>query len=302
LYAQPTEHQPLFQRDLMVVHFPIFDYTLFTVILGTSLLGMTAGSLGVFALLRRQSLLGDTISHACLPGIALAFLYTHSKNPGVLMIGAMGAGALSVTIITYVTKKTSIKHDAILGIVLSVFFGLGLMLLTFIQKNEIPHQSILNKFIFGSAATLLAEDIYTMIIVSLLVLVTLFTLWKEFKVVTFNPSHARIIGYPVNILQALLTTLLLIIIVTGLQTVGVILMSSMIIAPAATAMLWTNRLEKAVVTSALCGGCASMLGSLVSSMVEHLPTGPTIVLISSAMIFSSLLYTTKQHDSTWNLS
>jgi len=265
------------------------DYTLTIVILGTTILGITAGALGVFAFLRQQSLLGDAISHAALPGIACAFLFTHSTSPAVLLFGGAIAGGIGTLFVYLITHKTTLKNDAALGIVLSVFFGLGLILLTMIQKQPIANQAILNKFLFGNAATLLLDDVYVMACVSVGVLSCLVLLWPAFKVLTFDPAYARVLGYPVALLDLVLTSLLVLSIVIGLQTVGVVLMSTMFIAPAAAARQWCSRLGSLVILAACFGACAGIVGSLISSRFDQLPTGPTIVVVISSMVLFSLL-------------
>lgn len=264
-------------------------YTLLLVLLGVLMLGVTAGILGVFAFLREQSLLGDAISHAALPGIVIMFLLTQSKSPALLLCGGAIAGGIGTLFITFITHKTQLKKDAALGIVLSVFFGFGLMLLTYVQKKEIAQQGILNKFLFGSAATLLPEDILIIGIASCGVLIVLMALWKEFKIVSFDPLYAMVLGYPITLLNILLTCLLVIAIVIGLQTVGTVLMSTLFIAPAAAARQWTQRIE----TMALCAGCigalACIAGVLISHQWAYVPTGPTIVVVMSIMVFVSLI-------------
>src|SRR3989338_8875967 len=134
------------------------DHTLKTVVLGASILGITSGALCAFAVLRQQSLLGDAISHASLPGVCFAFVLFHSKEPIILLLGAGLAGWLGTLLIMLITRMTRIKKDAALGIILSVFFGFVLVLLTVIQKMPLATQAGLNKFLFGNAATLLTKD------------------------------------------------------------------------------------------------------------------------------------------------
>src|SRR5690606_19453811 len=210
-----------------------FDYTLRTVALGSAILGIVSGALGSFAVLRKQSLLGDAISHAALPGIVLAFLITRSREPIVLILGALIAGWLATLFMLSIIRTTRIKDDSALGLVLSVFFGFGLMLLTFTQKLPDATQAGLDKFLFGQAATLLQRDVITMGSVGAIALLLLFAFWKEFKLITFDSEYAGSLGFPVRVLDVVLTTLLVIAIVLGLQTVGVVLMSAMIVAPAA---------------------------------------------------------------------
>lgn len=265
-------------------------YTLIIVCIGTMLLGITAGSLGVFALLRKQSLLGDTISHAALPGIALMFLATHSRNPLLLILGGSIAGCIGTILMLIITRCTTLKQDTVLGIILSVFFGFGLVLMTIIQKYAIPHQSILNKFLFGSASTLIIEDLYAMALIASITLSCLALFWKEFALLTFDYAYAHTCGYPVIALDIMLTILMVFAISLGLQTVGVVLMSAMLIAPAAAAYQWTTRLSSMVFLSATIGACSSLIGSCISSWYTHIPTGPMIVVILSMCVLISLWY------------
>jgi manganese/zinc/iron transport system permease protein len=267
-----------------------FDYTLRTVALGAGILGIVSGTLGVFAMLRRQSLMGDAMSHAALPGIVIAFLLTRSKEPMILMIGAMLAGWLGTLVILKVTNDTRLKHDSALGLVLSVFFGLGLMLLTFTQRLPDARQAGLDKFLFGQAATLLARDVVTMAVLGGAAVLATFIFWKEFKLLSFDPGFAVSLGLPVRFLDILMMTLLVLAIVIGLQAVGVVLMSAMVVAPAAAARQWTDRLGRMVVLSALFGCFSGIIGSLISSQLTGLSTGPTIVLTVSLLVVVSLLF------------
>ncbi|NNE71424.1 MAG: metal ABC transporter permease, partial [Rhodothermales bacterium] len=158
------------------------DYTLRVVALGAAVLGMSSGALGAFAVLRRQSLLGDAISHAALPGIALAFLLTGSKAPLILVLGAAIAGWLGTLLILAVTETSRIKYDSALGMMLSVFFGFGLVLLTFIQKRPDANQAGLDTYLFGQAASLRVSDVVMMAVIASVALALVYMLWKEFKV------------------------------------------------------------------------------------------------------------------------
>lgn len=267
-----------------------FDYTLRTVALGAAILGVVSGILGSFAVLRKQSLLGDAISHAALPGIVLAFLITRQREPVILMFGALIAGWIATLFMLAITRTTHIKNDTALGLVLSVFFGLGLMLLTFTQRLPDATQAGLDKFLFGQAATLLQRDVITMAVIGLVALGLLAIFWKEFKLITFDPEFAASLGFPVRLLDVVLTTLLVIAIVIGLQTVGVVLMSAMIVAPAAAARQWTDKLSLMLILGGLFGALAGVTGTLISSSAERLPTGPLIVLCISAIVFLSMLF------------
>ncbi len=264
------------------------NYTVQIVLLGSLVLGITAGSLGAFAVLRRQSLLGDAISHATLPGVCLAFLITESKNPLVLLIGAGLSGWIGTLLIMLITNTSRIKKDSALGIVLSVFFGFGLVLLTIVQKLPTSTKAGLDKFLFGNAATLLKSDVITMLVLSLIIFSALILYWKEFKLVIFDADFARSMGINVRFLDILLTTLIVASIVIGLQTVGVVLMSAMLVAPAAAARQWTDRLSGMVIISAMFGAISGVSGALASSIFLNLPTGPMIVVFLSIFVLFSL--------------
>lgn len=270
------------------------DYTVLIISIGTALLGIISGVLGVFSLLRQHSLLGDAISHAAFPGIAIAFLLTHSKNPAVLLFGGTVAGLIGAWCVTMITHTTRLKKDAALGIILSVFFGFGLVLLTHIQKLPISSQSVLNKFLFGNAATLLPQDLYLLAAVGAAVLFVIYLFYIQFSLISFDSQYAHALGYNVPFWDALLTFLQVIIIVVGLQTVGVVLMSSMLIAPAAAARQWTNRLPAMLLIAAFFGATSSAAGSLLSCTDHRLPTGPIIVVIMSAIVLISVLFAPKR--------
>lgn len=275
---------------LEYINILLSDHTLQIVTLGAFTLGITAGCLGCFAVLRQQSLLGDAISHATLPGVALAFLITGSKHPLVLLAGAGIAGWIGTILVNAITQTTRIKKDSALGIILSVFFGFGLMLLTIIQRLPTSTKAGLDKFLFGNAATLLHDDVVTMITLSAIIFTVLILLWKEFKVIVFDPDFAQSIGIRVKWVDVILTTLIVMAIITGLQTVGVVLMSAMLVAPAAAARQWTDKLGVMVLLAAMFGAVSGALGALTSSLVEHLPTGPVIVLFVSTFVLFSLFF------------
>lgn len=265
------------------------NYTLRMVALGSGALGIVSGALGSYAVLRKQSLLGDAISHAALPGIAIAYLLTGSKAPLVLILGAGIAGWVATLVMLSIVRTTRVKDDSALGLVLSVFFGLGLMLLTFIQRRPDAGQAGLDRFLFGKAATLLWSDVELMTALGAVALLIVALFWKEFKLLSFDPDFGASLGFPMRLLDVLLTSLLVLAIVIGLQTVGVVLMSAMIVAPAAAARQWTDRLNIMVLLSAVFGAAAGVSGAVLSSQVSRLPTGPTIVLCVSGIVLVSLL-------------
>jgi manganese/zinc/iron transport system permease protein len=271
-----------------LLHDLLFDYTIRTVALGAGALGLVAGALGTFAVLRRQSLLGDAISHAALPGIVLAFIITGMKGTLVLVLGAALAGWLGTLAILMIIRHTRLPEDSALGIVLSVFFGAGLVLLTHVQRLPTAAQAGLETFLFGQAATMLERDVLVIAVLGSLPLLAVALLWKEFKLLSFDPEYGATQGLPMRGIDVVLTTSLVIAIVIGLQTVGVVLMSALVIAPAAAARQWTNSLGVMVVLAGAFGAVSGMSGALLSGTTAHLPTGPTIVLVATVIAILSL--------------
>lgn len=266
-----------------------FDYTLMIVAIGAALLGAVSGTLGTYAVLRRQSLLGDAISHAALPGIAIAFLLTGSKTPLILVLGAAIAGWLGTLLILSIVRLTRIKYDSALGIILSTFFGFGLVLHTLIQRTGNANQAGLDTFLFGQAATILESDVLTIGILGGIAIVIMLVFWKELKLLVFDEGFAASLGFPIRALDILLTSLLVIAIVLGLQAVGAVLMSAMLVAPAVAARQWTNKLSVMMFLAAGFGALAGVGGTIISSSASRIPTGPTIVLCATVVVGFSIV-------------
>jgi manganese/zinc/iron transport system permease protein len=266
------------------------NYTFQTVALGSALLGLISGVLGSFTVLRKQSLLGDGVSHSALPGVVMAFLLLGSKNAEVLLLGALISGLLATWFIVSITRYTRIKFDSALALIMSVFFGFGLVLLTYVQKIPNSNQAGLNRFIFGQASTLLQRDIFLMIICGLILLGLVLLFWKEFKLFTFDSDFAQSLGFSPKKLNLLLSFMIVLAIIIGLQTVGVILMSAMLITPAVAARQWTNKLWVMVMLSALFGAISGVVGTAASSLFTKLPTGPAIVVCVSIIVVISVLF------------
>lgn len=261
---------------------------------GTILLGIAGGVLGSFALLRKQSLIGDAMAHAALPGICLAFLLTGSKSITWLLIGAAVTGLLGAFFIQTIVKYSRIKQDTSIGLVLSVFFGFGIVLLTLITQSGVGNQSGLNTFIFGQAASLVGHDVRVISGVAITLLGITFLLFKEFKLLTFDPQFAQGIGLPVRFLNGLLMVLIVSAVVIGLQAVGVILMAAMLITPAITARYWTDKLEHMVIIAGVLGALSGVLGALLSTLARGLPTGPLIIVAATIMFLFSLIFAPKR--------
>ncbi len=261
-----------------------------TVALGAAILGVVSGVLGCFAVLRRQSLMGDALSHAALPGVCLGFIVAGSRDLGAILTGAFVTGAIAALTVMLIIRRTRLKTDAALGVVLSVYFAIGIMLLTWLQGRPGTGQAGLSTFLFGQAAAILSSDLWLMGAITLAALALVAALWKEFKLVSFDPDYARAQGFPVVALEAALTVMVAMAIVVGLQLVGVILMVAMLIAPAAAARQWVNSLGAMILLSAAFGVIAGVGGAMVSATARGLATGPLVVLIASAIVLISILF------------
>jgi len=264
------------------------DYTIQNVVIGAALLGIISGVLGCFAVLRRQSLLGDTLSHAALPGVCLGFIIAGSRDMPTILAGALFTGTLAALTVVLLTRTTRLKTDAGLGIALSLYFALGVVLLTLIQNTGSAAQGGLDSFLFGQAAAILRSDLHVMGAITLVAVGLVALLWKDFKLVTFDPEFARTSGLPVLALELALTAMIALAVVVGLQMVGVVLMAAMIIAPAVAARQWSPTLGVMVVLSGVFGMVSGIAGALTSALAPGLATGPLIVLAASALVLVSI--------------
>lgn len=264
------------------------------VVTGMVLLGASAGVVGCFTLLRRRALVGDAIAHSVLPGVCLAFMLTGVKNPFVLLAGAVATGWLSLWVIDVISTHSRIKPDTAIGLVLSVFFGVGILLLTVIQQSGNAAQSGLDKFLFGKAASMLSGDVYVFGTLAALIIAVVALLFKHFTLLAFDENFARAIGLPVRVLETLLSILTVLAVATGIQAVGVVLMSAMLITPAAAARFWTNRLRVMLPLAALFGAVGGVAGAFISYLMPAMPTGPWVVVSLTLLALVSMLVAPKR--------
>ncbi|EKU93595.1 Manganese transport system membrane protein mntB [Alloiococcus otitis] len=269
------------------------DYTFQIVALGTVVLGIATGVVGSFATLRRESLMGDALSHAALPGIGLAFILIQVKITPLLLLGALVTGLIAIFLIQLFTNKLPVKLDGSMALILSSFFGLGLVFLTAIQGQENANQAGLSSFVFGQASAMLRSDVRMIILVSAIILLVIALCWYPFKLITFDQQYAQSI-YP-NIKWYNFTMALLIVaaIMIGLESVGVILMSALLVGPSIAARQWTDRLLPLVILAGVFGAVSSFIGTYISSTAGRIPTGPAIVVVLSLILFASLFIAPK---------
>lgn len=269
-------------------------YTLAVVACGAALLGGVSGIVGCLALLRKQSLLADMVSHASLPGIVLAFIITGMMAHSALLIGAAAAGLCAAVQMLLMVRKSNIRQDSSLSLMLSVYFGFGMVLLSYMQHTPGSAQAGIETFLFGEAATILMSDVYIIAVVGAVICFLLLIFWKELLLVAFDPVYAAASGYPVIKLDILFTLIIVANVVIGLQTVGVVLMSALIVAPAAAARQWTNNIGIMMLIAAFFGAVSGVAGSILSSFIPRLPTGPAIIVCISLIALLSFMFAPKR--------
>ena len=274
--------------------FSLQDANIRYVALGCMLLGAVSASVGSFAFLRKQALVGDAVAHALLPGICVAFLLVGKKMFAGLLLGAFLSGLLALTCIQYLVRHSKLKQDASIALVLSVFFGCGIFILTSIQQSGNAAQSGLNSFLFGKAAALLSTDMWLFFGLAAIVIVAVWLFFKEFTLLCFDTLYARSLGLPVGVINGLLTVITLLCIVLGIQAVGVVLVAALLITPAAAAHFWTVKLRSFLLLSACFGTAAGLIGAYVSYALPQMPTGPWIVLVLSVIAIVSFLLAPKR--------
>ncbi|MHC5025550.1 MAG: metal ABC transporter permease [Planctomycetota bacterium] len=264
------------------------------VLSGTALLGVAAGAMGTFLLLRGRALVADALSHAALPGVCVAFLVatalgSDGRSLAILLPGAALFGLLGVGVVQLLMTLPRVKEDAAIGVVLSVFFALGVVLLSVIQKQPGGNSAGLNNFIFGQAATMQAGDRRLIAVLAGVVLLACMALYKEFRLLCFDRGFARGMGYRTGLLDGVLLALLTILTIAGLNAVGAILMVALLIIPPAAARFWSDRLLVMIIIAAVVGGIGCFAGASASAVIEHLPTGPAIVVACGSIFVVSLV-------------
>jgi manganese/zinc/iron transport system permease protein len=283
-----------FLAELLRV-FTFQDYNTRVVVLGTTLLGLAAGLIGTFLVLRKRALLSDTLSHATLPGIALAFIVMtlmggDGKNLTALIVGAAIFAVIGTLSVLIIQRFSRLKDDAALGIVLSVFFGLGIALMGMATRMDAGNAAGLSSFIYGKTASMLFSDALLIAVTALVAAAVCLLFFKEFALVCFDADYGVTQGWPVGRLDFLMMALVVLVTVIGLQAVGLILVVALLIIPAAAARFWTFRLRSMLWLSGLFGGLSGFFGSGVSALMANLPAGAVIVLSASLLFLISLIF------------
>lgn len=274
----------------IVRFFTFRDPSLRYALVGAILLGICCGVLGGFLVVRKMALMGDALSHAVLPGVAIGFLWNMTKDPYAIFVGATIAGLLGAGTVNLITQTTRLKEDTALGLVLAGYFAVGVVLLTMMQQLPLGSQSGIDKFLFGQAAAISAQDVRLMAGVTALSLLVIGLFYKEFLVTSFDPGFARASGFPVQVMHYSLMLLLAFSVVIALQAVGVVLVSAMLITPAAAAYMLTDRMSRLLLLAALFGIFAGAIGAFFSFLRPNLPTGPFMVLGASFVFAMAFLF------------
>lgn len=260
------------------------------VLLSTMTLGIAAGTVGCLTYWKRQNLMSDALSHAALPGVVMSFLLIGEKNTLLLLIGAAISALIAALLIQLITTSSRISEDSAMGMILSVFYGLGVMLLSIANKSAGGNQSGLNSFIYGQAASMVMSDVITMLLLALVVILIMVIGFKEWKIYIFDPQFAKGTGLSLKGMNTLYTAVLVTTIVIGIQAVGVILMAAMMITPAVSARYWTHSFKVMVLLSATFGGISGIMGTFLSTLGSGLPTGAFIVVFAAGLFFISLIF------------
>ncbi len=268
------------------------SYDFIVVALGTVILSAASGAVGCVSLHKGQSLIGDAVGHAAFPGIVIAFMFFSTRNPVVLNLGALLAGATAYALIQSITRHTKAKLDAVLAVILSGFFGLGMVLKSYITGNpqfQGASQSGLASYIFGQAAYIMVSDVVLITVVALIALALLFIFYKEIKLFVFNEEYAQTIGLKVSVMYGILLLMVMVLISVGLKVVGAILISSLLVIPAVAANQWSESFGRVLFISALVGAVSAFIGTYISTVYRGMSTGATIILIMGFIALLSMV-------------
>ncbi len=267
------------------------SYNTYVVLFGSGVLGFTCGIIGACMYLKGRPLVGDVIAHSALPGIVIAFWLTGSKDLPILLNGALVAGLLGMSALTLFRRYLRIYEDSAMSLILAVMFGIGITLSRYVQ-NVVSDSSKagLDNYIFGKAAGMLYQDTLLITVLSSICLITILVTIQKYKLIIFDSSFSRSIGWRVDFFDYLLMALLSIVIVVGLPMVGIVLVAAIVIIPPSAACFWTNNFYRFTFLSGVIGLVSCLIGSYISSIYAKTPTGPTIILVGGGIFIASSLF------------
>ena len=266
----------------------MIDSVFLVIAVAAILIGGISGALGVVLVLRKRSLLGDAIAHATLPGVALSYVL-FGKDPLMLVLGASIAGIIGVALVVLITNTTRLRTDVVMGMMLAVFFGVGMVLLTYIQKLPTTGQAGLTSFIFGQAAAVVWDDVVLLIAFGVPMLAVVVLAWPIIHAFCFDHAWVEVRGLPAFVVDIVLMLLISVIIALGLPMVGALLMSALLVAPAVAARQWVKSMSAMMVLAAIIGASGGLVGAYLSATFERVPTGPTIVFLCVMVALISLV-------------
>ena len=268
------------------------SYSFLIVGSGTFLLAAIAGVVGCITVLKGQSLIGDAIGHAAFPGIVLSFMLFLQREPVLLTLGAVVSGTTAFMLIQVIKENSKLELDAILAVILSSFFGVGMVLKSHIQGNSAykdAAQSGLSSYIFGQAAYIMKDDVRLILYIGIPTLILLILFYKEIKLFLFDEIYARTIGIKTVLLYGIILVMTMGIIAAGLKLVGAILISSLLIIPAITALQWSEKFSKVLIIAGVTGGVSALIGTYISTVYDGMSTGATIILVMGSFAVISLV-------------
>jgi manganese/zinc/iron transport system permease protein len=261
------------------------DFSIVLLFFGVTLISVTAGIIGYFNFLQKKSLIGDAVAHAVLPGIVLAFLFSGVRESWILLIGAIIAGFLALTAISFLLKHTKLKQDSVIALVMITFFSLGLTVLSFVQLKPLGNQAGLTDFLFGKIAALSQNDLIFFSVLCSIILSAVFVGFKIIFGFAFDSSFMLFKGFSGNTWSFFMNVITIIVVSIGIQAVGVVLMSALLILPVTTAKLLTNNRSKLIIWTVCFALFGATLGTFISLYSSQLPTGPLISMILCTTLF-----------------
>lgn len=266
------------------------SYSFIIVALGSIILSAAAGVVGSISVIKGQSLIGDAIGHATFPGVVLAFMLFNVMETSVLVAGAVIFGVIAFQLIHMITESSKISLDSALALVLSGFFGLGMALKSYVQGNpNFSGTQGIDDFIFGQAAYMLKSDVYLIIAASAVSLILFFLYYQQLRIYTFDPIYARTVGISIKFMNVLVLAMTIMLIAVGLKAVGAVLIVNILIAPAVTGTLWSNKFSVVLAIAAVTGGLSAFIGTYISTAITGIATGPAIILALSVCVIISML-------------
>ncbi|MBA2176019.1 metal ABC transporter permease [Halobacillus locisalis] len=268
-----------------IMHYEFLQKALLTSIM----VGIICGVIGCFIILRGMALMGDAISHAVLPGVAISYMLGIN-----FFFGAVFSGVLTAIAIGFVSQNSRIKHDTSIGIMFTAAFAAGIIVITMLKSS-----TDLYHILFGNVLAVRSSDMWITLGTGVVVLMAVYLFYKELLVTSFDETMGAAYGLPVRLIHYFLMTLLTMVTVASLQTVGIVLVVAMLITPAATAYLLTDRLSIMIFISAGLGVVSAVVG-LYFSFTYNLASGATIVMAATALFILTFLFSPK-HGLLWKM-